>query len=472
MGFFRKSKPAEAPTPVTVPVRSSVFTSDAANWSGRDRANVIGALQTKITTGHTMDGIKDSWTAVDSSGVPDSQLAWYGSQSFIGHQLCAILAQHWLVGKCCSMPARDAVRKGWDLSINGDESGDRVAAIRSLDDSFNLDKALIEYANLARVFGIRVALFKVKSSDPEYYRKPFNPDGVTKGSYEGFVQIDPYWLAPMLTGKAASDPTYPGFYEPQFWTINGELVHRSHLVIYVPNTVPDILKPSYLYGGPSIPQLIYERVYAAERTANEAPMLAMAKRLDVFKTDTAQALQDQGVFEQTMGQWRTWMNNWGVKVIDKESEDITRFDTSLADFDAVIMTQYQLCAAIAGVPATKLLGTQPKGFNSTGESEEASYHEELESIQTHGLLPLLRRHYLLRQLSEGWDYSVTATFPAMDALTEKEQAEINKLKADTAVALAGIGAIDGEDERARVSADPQSGYNGLSMETIPEEPIE
>jgi hypothetical protein len=251
-------------------------------------------------------------------------------------------------------------------------------------------------------------------------------------------------------------------------------VHRSHLVIYVPNTVPDILKPSYLYGGPSIPQLIYERVYAAERTANEAPMLAMAKRLDVFKTDTAQALQDQGVFEQTMSQWRTWMNNWGVKVIDKESEDITRFDTSLADFDAVIMTQYQLCAAIAGVPATKLLGTQPKGFNSTGESEEASYHEELESIQTHGLLPLLRRHYLLRQLSEGWGYSVTVAFPAMDALTEKEQAEINKLKADTAVALAGIGAIDGEDERARVSADPQSGYNGLSMEVLPEpeEPME
>jgi hypothetical protein len=62
----------------------------------------------------------------------------------------------------------------------------------------------------------------------------------------------------------------------------------------------------------------------------------------------------------------------------------------------------------------------------------------------------------------------------MDALTEKEQAEINKLKADTAVALAGIGAIDGEDERARVSADPQSGYNGLSMEVLPEpeEPME
>ena len=30
------------------------------------------------------------------------------------------------------------------------------------------------------------------------------------------------------------------------------------------------------------------------------------------------------------------------------------------------MTQYQLAASVANVPATKLLGTQPKGFNATG----------------------------------------------------------------------------------------------------------
>ena len=59
------------------------------------------------------------------------------------------------------------------------------------------------------------------------------------------------------------------------------------------------------------------------------------------------------------------------------------------------MTQYQLVAAAAGVPATKLLGTSPKGFNATGEFEESSYGEELESIQQHDLSPLVNRHHLL-----------------------------------------------------------------------------
>ena len=58
------------------------------------------------------------------------------------------------------------------------------------------------------------------------------------------------------------------------------------------------------------------------------------------------------------------------------------------------MSQYQLVAAAANVPATKLLGTTPKGFNATGEYEEASYHEELESIQANDLSRLLARHHL------------------------------------------------------------------------------
>ena len=49
--------------------------------------------------------------------------------------------------------------------------------------------------------------------------------------------------------------------------------------------MPDTLKPSYNYGGIPLPQLIYERVYAAERTANEAPQLALSKRTSVLKVN-------------------------------------------------------------------------------------------------------------------------------------------------------------------------------------------
>lgn len=411
--------------------------------------------------------------------VPPAQSLWYASQSFIGYQFAAMMAQHWLISKACMMPAKDAVRNGYELTVN---DGSKVPtevldAIRKADVKYHINRNLIEMVQLGRVFGIRVVMFIVESSDPDYYQKPFNIDGVTPGSYKGISQLDPYWITPQLDSESAGNPASINFYEPTWWRIEGRLVHRTHLIVFRTEEVSDILKPNYIYGGIPIPQKIYERVYAAERTANEAPMLALTKRVDVVLLDNAQAVANEIEMNQRLSQWVFNRDNYGIKTLDKESEDMKQFDTSLADLDAVIMTQYQLVAAAANVPATKLLGTSPKGFNTTGEFEEASYHEELESIQTHDLTPLLERHHLLLIRSEIAPrfnikpFEMTVTWNPLDAMTTKEQAELNKLKADTGAILMTTGAIDGQDERLRIINDPQSGYNGLTGEDMPEETI-
>ena len=50
--------------------------------------------------------------------LPTAQVLWYAQQTFIGYQLCAMLAQHWLISKCCRMPAKDAVRNGYELAVD------------------------------------------------------------------------------------------------------------------------------------------------------------------------------------------------------------------------------------------------------------------------------------------------------------------------------------------------------------------
>jgi len=401
-------------------------------------------------------------------GISESVISWYVAQGFIGYQNAALIAQHWLISKACLMPAQDAIRKGYEITSNDGEEIDAeiLDFIREKDVEFKLTKNLIEFIQMGRVFGIRIAMFVIESDDPDYYAKPFNIDGIEPDSYKGISQIDPYWITPQLDDAAAASPGSIHFYEPTWWRITGQLVHRSHLVIYRTEELADILKPSYIYGGVPIPQKIYERVYAAERTANEAPMLAMTKRTDVLKTDTSQALANQGVFEQRMSQYVFNRDNYGVKVID-ETEEMLRLDTSLGELDNVIMTQYQLVAAAANVPSVKLLGTSPKGFNATGNYEESSYHEFLESLQESGMTPLLDRHHLLLMHSEiipkfGYkDFDICVNWSELDAMTAEEQAMVNKHKAETAATLAAIGAIDGVDERKRIINDKESGYNGL-----------
>lgn len=422
--------------------------------------------------------VKDAMT-YNMGGMSEGQLSWFGSQGFIGYQACAMIAQHWLVSKTCTVPARDAIRKGWEITINdGTEVAPEIIdKMRELDKKYQLNRNLVEFVKFGRIFGIRIAMFKIESTDPDYYTKPYNPDGITKGSYKGISQIDPYWMAPELDQQSASDPSAISFYEPTYWTISGQRIHKSHLIIMRADDVPDILKPTYLYGGISIPQKIYERVYSAERTANEAPLLTLTKRLNVLKTDMEQAMADQQKFEDRLNTTVYYRDNHGMFAIDKEQEDITAIDTALSDLDAVIMTQYQLVASVANVPVTKLLGTTPKGFNSTGEYEEASYREELESIQTFDLAPLIDRHHEILIRSEIAPmfniepFHCEAVFNPLDSMTEAEQADVNLKQAQTDQALQATGAIDGHDIRKRIINDPMSGYNGLldDEEDMPED---
>lgn len=451
------------------------------------RTRINGALPQAAAGTATDDsstGVPGFKTLLGQGPLPDNLAAWYASQSFIGHQFCAIVAQHWLVDKACTMPARDAIRHGYDIHVWGlepqdpeielgpdedDEETKLVKDIRERDKRYRVRKNMEEFVRMGRVFGIRVLFFKVESTDPKYYEKPFNPDGITPGSFKGIVQVDPYWCVPMLDGDDAANPASEHFYEPTWWTINGKRYHRSHLIIFRNSPPADILKPMYMYGGIPVPQKILERVYASERTANEAPQLAMSKRTLVWSTDVAAFLGNQENAMAHMANWVQYRDNYGVKLVD-ESDTMTQLDTALADLDETIMTQYQLVASAANVPATKLLGTTPKGFNSTGEYEESNYHEELEAIQANDLTDFLDRYHTMLLRSEiepvrglqAGTLSLTVDWAPVDSPTAKEYAEINKLNADTDVQLVNAGAIDGMDVRNRLKRDPNSNYTGLA----------
>ena len=464
--FWRKKKQESAPAPKA---RGSIFSTDLADLSVGfpSSFDIVSGIKTTIVEG-TEDSANLMADAAYVQSVPDAQMFWYASQSFIGYQACAIMAQHWLIDRACSMPGRDAIRQGYEVKASSPEIVDRI---KKLDRKYGINRTMSEFIQFGRVYGIRIAIFRVNSSDPDYYEKPFNIDGVTPKSYIGISQVDPIWCAPILTGAGINDPASIRFYEPQFWLINGKKYHRSHLCVYIPHQVPDMLKPSYQYGGVSIPQLIYERVYASERTANEAPQLALSKRTGVLKVAADAFMSNLSSATAALQTWAGIRDNYGVKIVDKDAEDYTQFDTSLADLDATIMTQYQLVAAIADVPATKLLGTQPKGFNATGEHEAENYRQSLESIQTNDLQPLLERHHELLMRSEiGSEEEIAVSWEPLDSPTAAEWAAINLQKAQAAQIYAALGAIDDIDIRDQLMSDKNSDFHGLAEIENPEKP--
>ncbi|MDR1349672.1 MAG: DUF1073 domain-containing protein [Zoogloeaceae bacterium] len=471
--------PAPVPSAAPVQKRAGAFGADSA--AGERAAAFpayLNALNRSAPRLGTMDadgGLREfkQAYAFNEGGVSDALAMWYANQGFIGHQLCAVLAQNWLINKVCSRPAEDALRHWYDIvSLDGEKLDKEIInALRRADMRHDIKKKLTQFIRKGRIFGCMIAIFKVESSDPEYYETPFNPDGVKPGSYKGVALVEPYWCMPELEADAINAPDSLNFYAPTWWNINGRRYHRSHLAIFAQDEVADILKPTYKYGGIPVPQKILERVYAAERTANEAPHLAMSKRTTILKVNSDTAFADEDAFMKKVQRWVQFRDNHAIKVIDKEDEDVNQIDTTLADFDAVMMSQYQLVAAAGDVPASKLIATTPKGFNATGEYEEASYHETLESIQEHNATPFIRKHHLCVIHSEllprqGRAPDVDIAWNPLDSPTAKEYAEIRKLDAETDVMLAEASVIDAMEIREKLQADPDAGYPRIDITKV------
>lgn len=387
--------------------------------------------------------------------MPIPVAEWFISQGFIGYPMCAVLAQNWIINRACKIPAEDATSSGWKLA---NVSADTEEKLQSFDKKRKIINHCENFARKCRVFGISIALFRVRSTDPLYYEKPFNIDSVVPGSYEGIKQIDPSWCSPVFDIGDTYDPASLDFYEPTFWYIGSKRYHKSHLVIIRYTEVPDVLKPTYRFGGLSLPQLIWERVYCAERCASEGPRLLLSKRLNVINTDLDEAKQDWDSFVEKNKIAAQNRDNHGFMNLGLDDK-YSQHETSLADFDSVCMTEYQLLAGVAEMPSTKLIGTTPKGFNSTGDYESSVYRETLTGIQQHHINPLLNRHYPLVIRHLGLDETPEVVWNPIDTPSALETAQIGQIKAQTREIYQAMGVVSQEQSMRVIDADETLDYD-------------
>ena len=408
-----------------------------------------------------------------SNPVDNIIYTYFATQCFIGFQACAILTQNWLINKACLLPTIDAIRPEYKLSyVTTDEEEidkDFLTKITDLSNDrkgFNIKHICQIFAEKKRQFGQILAYPIIEGVD---YELPFNIDAVKPDSYKGITVVDPVWYQVILDNEAIADPQSLRYMKPTWFQMpDGSKIHHSWCVFNTNGEVPDILKPTYRWGGYPIPQLIYKRAYAAEKTANEAPMLAQSKRLLVADINPKSYLLNQRETEEQLKVITNFRDNFGV-MTKRPGDSVQQIDTSLTDLDEVIMTQFQLAAASAGVTATKLLETQPKGFNSTGDYEDDQYKLTCVSIQDEDFKPILDLHYKLLSVSKFGikrDYSIN--FEEIDTPTEKERAEINEIKARTDATYIDAGIFSPDEIRDNVVKDPDSGYNDIQGD-LPED---
>lgn len=291
---------------------------------------------------------------------------------------------------------------------------------------------------------------------------------INKGDLKYLTVIEPMWVVPIRYDT--TNPFSEFFYKPEYFSVMGKTTHYTRLLKFIYNEAPDIYKPTYLFNG--VPLMQYQLPYVSDFETIRRTITKIVQRynLNVLKTNIERILAsgDQEAISNLklrLQVFNSMRDNTGVLALDFETEDFMQLSMTLSGLKELESQAAEYMCIIPKMPATKLLGQTPQGFNSNGDYEMTSFYDMIMSLNNEivrpQLIPIM--HMAMLNLWGEIDKNIKFEFNELEEMNEKETAEINEIKARTDATLQSTGAIDTQDIQERIRTDTKSGYNGLEQ---------
>ena len=332
-------------------------------------------------------------------------LKHFVSRAFIGYQACTILGQDEVIGLCCAMPPEDAIAPGFSLACRsrsrlhkpGDEHTQQDATfledLQTYGMDKNIDSLCIKFGTYKRLYGIGIAIPIVRLKEGHTFDEEYDPKFIEPGSFKGFNVVDPSKVAWDFDADTLYNPLSEWYQKPEYLRLTSAMgtedeslghdkrMHRSWLVTANYREVGEDLLATYLYGGQPLSQILYERVFCANKLANEIVALAMSKRVFVMETNVKAALAAAKKTNNLLERLNYFRNNHSVLFKETGTGQVYNMETSLADLQPLCSQQFQLVASYSGIPITKLFKNVPSGLQATGQYQEEDYAQTIKPIR-------------------------------------------------------------------------------------------
>lgn len=305
-------------------------------------------------------------------------------------------------------------------------------------------------------------------------------DRATKGKFSRKMKlramrtVEPQWCYP--TTYNALNPLSKNWYDPDVWYVMGAEVHKTRLLPFVGRPVPDMLKPAYAFGGLSMSQMAQPYVDIWLKTRMSVGELIHAFSVMVLMTNlstTTEAGGMAGMNGDVLGRaalFSQLRDNMGMWVVDKNTEDFKNISAPLSGLDSLQAQSQEHMFSVSRIPAVKFAGIQPMGLNATSEGELRAFEETTHGRQEQLFRSHLTTVYDFMQLTL-WgarDPDITYDFDPLREMTEKEKSEIRKADAETDQIRIDSGTVSQEEARKKLAADPDSGYDGIDPDDVPD----
>jgi phage-related protein (TIGR01555 family) len=369
----------------------------------------------------------------------------HGFYSFVRQDPRQIEARYrgsWLMRKAVNIPAFDMTRAWRDWQAAKDQIELLEAEEKRLGVRAKVRQALV----LGRLGG-GVMILGAKQDSPD---QPLLPDRLGAGSLDYVHVMSRHRIS--FDGGMDYDPASPTFGQPKMWMLNGTTgvqtrIHPSRVIAFRGEQVPDTgaTNEEDLFWGDSVVEAIDDAVLNADMAQNGFASLIDEAKLDIIKMPGLMQSAATAEYEKRFME-RFRLANLGKSahralIIDGEEEWDQRQVTWAGM--PVIKIYLAIVAGASDIPATRLLGKSPDGQNSTGESDLVNYETMITARQENDLRPLVERidDLLIPSALGSRDKDIYWEWAPLRVMTEKERADLNKVKADTTKIYSDSGLI-------------------------------
>ncbi len=409
-----------------------------------------------------------------------ASLATIGAEgvTFVGYPFLAELAQRPEYRVISEVIATEMTREWIKFTSKGDT--DKTARISELEDEFrrlNVRDIFCRAITQDGFFG-RAHIY-IDTGDTDDPKELMTSIGngwndvsrikMRKNTIKALRTVEAVWCYP--TSYNSNNPLKADWYLPETWYVQQNLVHSSRLLTLIGREVPDLLKPTYSFGGISLSQLAKPYIDNWIETRQGVNDIINGFSIFALLTNLGESLQQDGdLLFQRADLFNNLRSNRGLMMLDKESEDFKNVSSPLSGLDQLQAQAQEHQCAVSRIPKVKLLGIDPAGLNASSEGEMRAFDDHVHSSQEHQIRPHLHcllGHVMITLWGEP-DPDIGFEFKPLRSLDEKEEAEVEKMRAETDQIYIDAGVISPAEARGRVAADTDSEYATIDVEDVPD----
>lgn len=353
--------------------------------------------------------------------------------TFLGYAYLSELAQRPEYRVIAETIASEMTRK-W-IRFTSNEGDDKSTKIKELEAEFkrlNVRDLFCRAAEQDGFFGRGHIYIDTGDTDnPDELQKPIGTGWdklsiakFSKKPIEALRTVEAVWCYP--TAYNSNDPLKDNWYRPDSWYVQAKIVHTTRLITFIGREVPDLLKPTYSFGGLSLSQMVKPYVDNWLQTRQSVNDIISMFSVFLLATNLGETLQTGGdeLFKRAE-LFNLLRTNRGLMMVDKDTEDFKNVSAPLAGLDMLQAQSQEHMASVSHIPLVKLLGTQPAGLNASSEGELRSFYDYVHSFQEHLFRQPLHRLMGLVMISL-WTIGERGTSPETERITARGKLVVSR----------------------------------------------